>query len=197
MERILYGLKSTPPPNQEKRIKYMRWEERLGKGFLHGVLTLFDEGMSAKVHPNNLSRIIRYLERTDNGGCADGIDPLESDHVLYFLYRNITEIHMRIQNRVDRMFELGWEDEVRSLIKKGFQYDDPGMDSTGYSRMIEFVSGNISEIQCKELIIKDTLSLVKYQMKWKNRLPNAISIDIGSMTTIETVDLILDQLHVE
>ncbi len=60
-------------------------------------------------------------------------------------------LRARINERTALMLRSGWIDEVRSLLKRGYTAEDPGMKSHGYLDAIEWLksdggqAGQVSE----------------------------------------------------
>ncbi len=83
----------------------------------------------------------------------------------------------RIIARVRGMFDQGWVDEVRTLLKQGVCVDDPGMKSIGYQDIADFLSRNLDQEsslyqQEKEVLIerigsKTRAYAKRHQTWWK------------------------------
>lgn len=63
-------------------------------------------------------------------------------------------LYDRINKRVDKMFENGLVDEVKSLINTGVSFDCQSMQAIGYKEFKGFFDGILSENDLKELIKK-------------------------------------------
>lgn len=61
-------------------------------------------------------------------------------------------LYDRINKRVDKMFENGLVDEVKSLINTGVSFDCQSMQAIGYKEFKGFFDGILSENDLKELI---------------------------------------------
>ncbi len=195
MERVIDGMIEAPPPDLEHRNIYRHIEMEEGKGSLHRILHKKDPDLASKVHPNNISRILRYLEISDKNDLVERIPPLENKFKIFFLDRSIVTLGERIRERASIMIEDGWEDEVKGLMEKGIGIDDPGMDSIGYKRIYRSIEKGSDIQQCLDPICSDTILMARSQRRWKNRLGGTIRIDLDRSTTDEVTMAILDRIR--
>ena len=73
------------------------------------------------------------------------------------------------------MFDAGLENEVRSLIAKGYTKETPGMKAIGYSEWFE--SSNIEEIS--EAIKHHSCKYAKKQYTYIRDIPGSTVIDFS------------------
>lgn len=102
---------------------------------------------------NNPRRLIRAIEiaafRKENPGWQP--EKHKRPPVLFIgLKANYKELYQRIDKRVFQRVKMGAEKEVKSLIKKGYSWDLPAMNSMGYIQWKPFFEGKTS----KEEVIK-------------------------------------------
>ena len=73
------------------------------------------------------------------------------------------QLHSNINNRVDKMIEMGLENEVKTLLP----YQDlPSLQTVGYKEMFSYLRDEISLNKAIELIKKNTRQYAKRQMTW-------------------------------
>ncbi|MDD5751397.1 MAG: tRNA dimethylallyltransferase, partial [Candidatus Peribacteraceae bacterium] len=79
-------------------------------------------------------------------------------------------LHRRINERVRQMFDAGWVEEVRGLLKRGYTMNDPGLKSHGYREIASaLANGQLSsdrELQLIADISAKTRQYAKRQMTW-------------------------------
>ena len=76
------------------------------------------------------------------------------------------ELYNRIDSRVDRMIEMGLEDEVMTLLPfRGAN----ALNTVGYKEFFEYFDGTISREEAIRLIKRNTRHYAKRQMSWFSR----------------------------
>ncbi|WP_022931538.1 tRNA (adenosine(37)-N6)-dimethylallyltransferase MiaA [Treponema bryantii] len=141
IRNFLYGLAPTPVSDEKLRNELKERIAREGNQALYDELKKIDPESAAKIHPNDAYRICRALEvfylsgkkRSEYQAEGQGKIRDKFDFKFLVLQPEREELYDRIRRRVDLMFEVGLEDEVRSLVAKGYGKDSPGMKAIGYS----------------------------------------------------------------
>jgi len=92
------------------------------------------------------------------------------------------ELYNKINNRVDKMLEIGLLQEIRGLLAKGYKKSDPGMRSVGYQEFIPFLESRADLQDCINLAKQHTRNYAKRQFTWLKKcefdltlLPNSIN----------------------
>jgi tRNA dimethylallyltransferase len=81
-------------------------------------------------------------------------------------------LNASIEARVGAMVELGLIQEVRSLLRRGYDEHDPGMNATGYIELIPALRGEREMEEALDLVRKHTRAYAKRQMTWfRHQLP--------------------------
>lgn len=175
LEAFFEGLSRTPLIEQSfvKDIE----AEAVQKGWaaLYSELVKADSPAAEKIHPNDSQRITRALSvfratgvpiseyrraRKPAGDYSVLFLSLETDRAL---------LYERINRRTDMMLKSGWVDEVRGLLSSGLSPDSPSMRTIGYSRIINFIEGELSLDCASEMIKHDTRRYAKKQIIWLRR----------------------------
>ncbi|KKP65379.1 MAG: tRNA dimethylallyltransferase [candidate division WS6 bacterium GW2011_GWE1_34_7] len=113
----------------------------------------------------NKHRLIRAIQR-------EGVNQKKGDKLnyLYFVLDTQKEIlKERVRKRIEKMFDNGLLEENINLLKKGYTYNDKGMNSIGYIEFKEYFEKKISLEDVKEKIYSNTLSYIKRQKTWFRR----------------------------
>ena len=138
-------------------------------------LRRLDPAAADEIHPNNVKRVLRAIERLEGGeeklrGFAEGDRPSKIvDPVLIGLDRDRDELYKRIDARVDRLFEAGLADEIRSLMAMGLSASDISMKGIGYKEVIEAVNAGFPPESAAEKIKLSTRHYAKRQLTWLRR----------------------------
>jgi tRNA dimethylallyltransferase len=178
VKAVLYGLWDGPSADPALRRSFTLQEGK-SKGSLYRELAEVDWVSSARIHPNDCSKIIRALEVFHLTG-----KPLSSFHSDHG-FRNQTrpfqmiglkierkELYRRIEKRVDDMIQEGWIEEVESLMKNGYHEKLPSMLSLGYHTLCAYLKGTFSLDDAVRLIKQETRNYAKRQITWFNRDAN-------------------------
>ena len=137
---------------------------------LHEMLEKVDPQSAEKIHANNRKRVIRALVFAENGGLTKSENIANQEHQLrfdnveiLFLNPNREDLYQHINDRVDQMFENGLVDEVKNLLKK-YQFSLTAYQAIGYKEVIDYLNGETSLDECKELIKKRSRNYAKRQV---------------------------------
>ncbi|MBI4220115.1 MAG: tRNA (adenosine(37)-N6)-dimethylallyltransferase MiaA [Chloroflexi bacterium] len=130
-----------------------------------------DPEAAARIDPRNVRRVIRALEvaRVRGAGAPSRwkkakAPPFRAQILGVTLPR--PELYRRIDERIDRMVEKGWLDEVRRLLESGVPEDAGAMRSIGYQAMARAARGELSLAEAVAIARHDTRRLVRHQYNW-------------------------------
>lgn len=113
--------------------------------------------------------------------------------LIFVLWLPREQLYRRINDRVLEMIEAGWVDEVRALLERGYDLDDPGMVATGYPELVAYIRGEWSLEEAIEATQRATRRYARRQLTWfRHQLPpGAIWLD-ATRPRAELVDTIVD-----
>lgn len=167
---ILYPMNFSDTSKDDKLRKSLENEyDEKGADFMHEKLAALDEKSALKIHKNDKKRVVRALEINLTHGNRDENDmkkPSYEYEMIGLSGGDRAVLYDRINKRVDKMFENGLVDEVKSLINTGVSFDCQSMQAIGYKEFKGFFDGILSENDLKELIKKDTRNYAKRQLTW-------------------------------
>ena len=154
--------------DEKVREKYMRIAEEKGRGYLHSLLKECDAESAAKLHENDVKRVVRALEIYELTGKKkseqhDSLTPRFA-YEAYAVDYPREELYERIDRRVETMFDAGLVDEVKGLIARGVDEHCQCMQAIGYKEILEGLRGGESEGEMKEKIKKNTRNYAKRQL---------------------------------
>lgn len=168
---VLEGWQIPPvPPDPDLRERLHAEAEEHGPEHLHRRLAAVDPDAAARIHPNNVRRVIRALEVH----AATGRPISEWQEKRPPPYRilkigltmNRQKLYERIDTRVDRMIADGLVEEVRRLLANGYSFDLPAMSSLGYGEFEPFFQGDASLDSVVQAIKHGTHRFVRHQYNW-------------------------------
>ena len=149
-------------------------EEKMDEGFLQDVsneelyrkLLLIDKDDAIKIGVNNRKRLLRalYIYKIHNKSKSELNDNgkntlLYKDVKFYGIDIDRALLYQRIDQRVDKMFEDGLEEEARSLFNS-YDHSLRALQAIGYKEFL--LSSDIEEI--KKMIKNNTHHYAKRQM---------------------------------
>ncbi|MBD5411503.1 MAG: tRNA (adenosine(37)-N6)-dimethylallyltransferase MiaA [Treponema sp.] len=180
IRNFLLGMPETPPSDEKVRCELRARAEKWGREAMFKELCKVDSISAKKINPNDEYRILRALEifsisgkpRSDFTSSNTLRDAF--DFITIILERSRPSLYERINARVDAMFEMGFESEVRNLISKGATKDMPGMQAIGYREWFEFAGEGVEKI--KEEIKHSSRKYAKKQYTFTKGIPNAFFI---------------------
>ncbi len=184
IKALLHGLFPSPKADQSLRKELREKARRFGGAFLLQELKDADPVVASRLHPNDVLRIIRALEVYRQTGIplsrwqekhAFGDCPYEA--LKIGLMREREEIYLQIENRVDHMITWGFEEEVRSLLDRGYGRHLKSMQGLGYKRMVEYVCGECDLDEALRLIKRETKAYAKRQLTWFRNDPEVRWVD--------------------
>jgi tRNA dimethylallyltransferase len=169
--------------DQELRQRLAAEEEAHGAGWLHRRLLDVDPAAAARLHPNDLRRIIRALEVYAVTGqrISESQNALEQepryDDLMIGLTMDRDLLYSRIDQRVDQMLAAGWEDEVRHLLQRYSPRLAP-MEAIGYRELVCYLRGLLSQPEMVALVKRNTRRFAKRQFTWFRREPRLQWFDV-------------------
>lgn len=173
IKALVYGMFKAEPVNPQIRRQIKADAALLGSQVLHEQLNKYDPETAKKIHPNDTYRIIRALEIYESTGKK--ISEYHKQHrfsnerfnVLKIgLTMNREKLYNRINQRVDNMIDQGLEQEVRTLLNKGYSPDLKSMQSIGYRHMNDFIQKKITKDETRLTMKRDTRRYAKRQFTW-------------------------------
>lgn len=161
--------------NEVVRARWHHFREQRGNEALHDKLREVDPDSAARLHPNDVRRIVRALEIFETTGYTmtayHAAQQKKSPYDLLWIGLTMDRavLYERINNRVDQMIAAGMVDEVRALKEKGYALDLVSMQGLGYKEIIGFLEGEWSLSETIAAIKQNTRRYAKRQWSWFRR----------------------------
>ena len=164
---------SSVEENPELRHRLEMYAQEQGTDKLFDWLRKEDPAAAARLHPNDVRRVVRALETALSGDSVsqERQHELKYDAEVFGLSMERCFLYERINLRVDRMIEEGLEEEVRSLLNAGIPTDCLSMKSLGYRQMAEYLKGQCDFATAVDNIKKETRHFAKRQITWYKKMP--------------------------
>ena len=174
IKALLEGYRfSSVEENPELRRKLEAFAAEKGNDKLFERLEKEDPAAAARLHPNDVRRVVRALETALSGDSVsqEKQQELKYDVTVFGLSMDRDFLYERINRRVDQMLAEGLEEEVRSLLQEGVPPDCLSMKSLGYRQMAEYLTGKCDYATAVDNIKKGTRHFAKRQITWYKKMP--------------------------
>ncbi len=186
---------------KELRTEFLKILKEKGVAYLYQRLLDVDKESAKIINPNHSSRIIRALvfyyvhqdgisiQKTETKGLRDDLVGIYLDVDRQILYD-------RINNRVDKMIDIGLIDEVQTLLDWGISENSPPMKTIGYKEIVEYLKGNFNLERSIELIKQSSRRYAKRQITWFKRHEELLRMPFNTQIDKEKINYyFLDYLN--
>ena len=189
---LLDGIFESGTPNETLRGQLYKQAERDGSVVLHNQLTAVDPEAAAKIHANDVKRIVRALEVNLNLNKPISKLQKERDGLwgkypikIFALNRDREKLYARVEARIDRMFTNGLVEEVRHLSQMPLSRSAATL--IGIPEVSGFLKGEYDLERAKYLMKLNTRHYAKRQLTWFRRDERLTWIDLAEGETVESV----------
>jgi tRNA dimethylallyltransferase len=203
LRALLDGLSPGPQRSEELRERLREKAENKGTNYLHRVLNRMDRDAAARIHANDLPKLIRAIEvclgsrQKMTEMWKQGRDPLPGFRTLRIgLNPGRDALYGRINERARNMFSAGLVEETRGLLAKHGEAGWP-LASLGYKQAVQLIHGDLDEALALQAAQQAHRNYAKRQMTWFRREPEVKwLVGFGDEPAIQqsAVELVEDSL---
>lgn len=176
LNSLLYDMDfSSVPEDDTYRNALTDIAEKQGPEALHEMLQQQDPEAASKIHPNNVKKVVRALERLKEGEGKvrqfSDINEETKDYnvILIGLTRDRAELYDRINRRVELLMDAGLLEEVTQLHEMGLTKENISMKGIGYKELMDYLEGRYTLEEAVDTIQKNTRHYAKKQLTWFRR----------------------------
>jgi len=178
------------------RLKLEHEAKVFGSLHLYERLKKIDPDSANSIHYNDAKRIIRALEVYALTGHP--MSQLKSKDEEGLNFKPVTigldldrhELYKRIEARVDDMLAKGLIDEVKGLIKEGYDPKLTSMQAIGYKEVAEHLHGKYTYDELVNILKQNTRNFAKRQMTWFRRFKDVNWFDVEKLKLGDIIDLV-------
>ncbi|HIR07828.1 MAG TPA: tRNA (adenosine(37)-N6)-dimethylallyltransferase MiaA [Candidatus Pullichristensenella stercoripullorum] len=174
-----------------------------GRERLHDQLKAVDPAAAARLHPNDVRRVVRALEiyritgRTQSEQAA--LDAQRGDgpfsERVYALDWPREALYARIDRRVDEMLQSGLVDEVRRLMKNEAVFSTAAQ-AIGYKEIAAALRGECALAEAVETLKRATRNYAKRQLTWFRRDARVRWVAAQGLSAAEIAEKIITDIEV-
>ena len=181
---LVDGIFNGPEADWDIRRELEVLADEKGNQHVHDILQKIDPVKAVELHPNNLRRIIRAIEVYRITGKP--VSKLQEEYKLarksyqfniLCIAREREDIYRRINERVGTMFDKGLVDEVKSLLENPEGLSKQAKQALGYKEVIQYLDGELTLDDAKEMVKQSTRRFAKRQMTWFRSFPDIQWLD--------------------
>ena len=180
---LLDGLPPGEAKNPALRKALASWASSRGREAAHRFLEKNDAAAASRIPVRNLRYTLRALEivLTTGSRASDRLirnGPRSAPwHVIKVVIEpSRRDLYAKIERRVCRMLDAGWDDEVRQLVRSGLSLESNAFGAIGYREVAGWVSGRAGREETEREIAAATRRLAKRQWTWLARDRDAIRL---------------------
>ena len=172
---LIHGIANLPQADAATRAAIDAEAATSGWPAMHQQLAEIDPVAAARINANDSQRIQRALEvhRISGKTLTDwqsSAAPKQNDYSFIkvaLVSDSRALLHERIAERLQRMLDGGFIDEVRALMKTpDLTADHPSMRAVGYRQFWSHLAGNYDLQEATEKTLAATRQLAKRQLTW-------------------------------
>jgi len=197
VETLQKGIFAGPERDMDLRNSLEERLEASGTETLYAELVAMDIEFAEKIKPTDRTRILRGLEINlqlkMNVQAAQVKFHRNPDYKydIYVLTEERQKIYDRINRRVEIMFDMGWEEEVRELLKMGYDETLDSFKAIGYREIANCIRTDVSTDTVKERIKTVTRNFAKRQLTWFRHMNDVNYVDLGCENEVKRLDNVI------
>jgi tRNA dimethylallyltransferase len=186
----MYGLFQGPPADPVIRAELVALAGERGSGVLHEELSRVDPEAAARIHPNDLKRLVRALEvyRKTGKPITSFQTQFSAPHregTVVWIDRDREDVRARLKARTRKMFEKGLVEEVSGLLRG--PWGKEGRNALGYREVVDMLKGRTTRQETEVLINRHTDRFVRRQRTWFRSFPEAKPLPVSAEEGAEEV----------
>jgi tRNA dimethylallyltransferase len=198
LKSLVRGLFEGPPADWQLRHDIAEELRHVGQLALHERLAQVDPVAAAAIHPHDTRRLIRALEVFRATGEPISHQQLQFEEGrpaeqcrVFVLRRERSELHARIEVRVEGMIAAGLVAEVEHLQAAGHTLGRTARQAVGYREALDFLAGEYGRDEMIARIKARTRRFAKRQGTWFRSLGECRFVDIsGEVDAVAVADQI-------
>ena len=174
IKALIDGIFENADKDEGFRKKLLQKRKVFGNEFLYEELEKVDPVSAKKMLPQNWKRVMRALEVFHTTG-----EPIWEHHqkqasqkikqynfIQFGLNWERKILYENINKRVEWMIENGLVEEVKYILRDGYDKNLNSLNTVGYKEIIQYLVGEITLERAIELIKRNTRHYAKRQLTW-------------------------------
>ena len=203
LEGLIRPLDDIPESDSQVMDELQNELNTRGIDYLYEQLHEIDPVYTDKMDGKNTHRILRALAVYRQTGKPfssyheqDEQQLRPNDNTLVFvLTRSREHLYQRINQRVDHMIERGLVEEVKSLLRKNYDFRGPALKTVGYTELYNYLYGKYDLQEAIRLIKRNTRRYAKRQLTWFRRWHDVTWLNLDELSEEQVTDRMIQQIN--
>jgi tRNA dimethylallyltransferase len=200
LRALTEGLLQAPSANPKLRQRLHSRAEAEGSASLHEALARVDPDSAARLHPNDLIRIVRALEVFEHSGSM--LSALQDKHGFNSKpYRTVKiclnmprdVLYRRIDQRAEVMFTQGLLEEAETLLGAGYDPSLKALRTIGYRQAFALLRKEMARDEAIDDLKQATRRYAKQQLTWFRKDKSMIWLE--SSDDFVTIRKLIDKFY--
>lgn len=158
------------PPAPELRAELEARADAEGGDALYAELRVVDPDAADRIESRNVRRVIRALEVHQASGGTSAGEPRrivpDWKAMIVGLRLDRADLYSRVDRRVDQMLDLGWLNEVKTLLQRGYAPELPSMSGLGYRELCRHLQGETTLEEAADAAKRRIRRFARQQHAW-------------------------------
>ncbi|MGB9731560.1 MULTISPECIES: tRNA (adenosine(37)-N6)-dimethylallyltransferase MiaA [Calditerrivibrio] len=194
VEVLTKGIFKSPKVDKELRQQILNDMEDKGIDYFYHQLILKDAEYAKKISKKDKNKITRAFEIME----TTGMTVTEAhrnfhrypkfDYEIFIIEKDRKELYKSIDERVLKMFQKGWVDEVNHLLNLGYSPENHSFKAIGYREIASFIKNGYPSI---EKLIQDiqtkTRQFAKRQYTWFRHMMGLKKLSSDFQTNVDEI----------
>ncbi|MDC8449036.1 MAG: tRNA (adenosine(37)-N6)-dimethylallyltransferase MiaA [Nitrospira sp.] len=170
---LVKGLCPAPQADPAVRADLKKLRDDRGRDGLYAELMRVDPETATRLHPNDVSKVMRALEVYRLSGrplstaqAEHGFHETPFSALLIGLERRKETLYGRIEERIDWQLTHGMVEETRLLLDEGYGRELGSMKGLGYRQVGAYLANECDYAEMVRRFKRDTRRFAKRQMTW-------------------------------
>lgn len=192
LRALLRGFWQGPAANWDIRSRWDTLARERGPDWIHGELQRVDPQTAARLHPQDLRRIIRALEVHEITGRPISAEQQHGPRSVAWRPRlsvwldpDREVLRERIARRARQMLDHGWLEESRRLLSREAGLSRTAAQALGYRELFQHLQGQLSLDQAERHICMRTGQFAKRQCTWFRSLEECGRLELSGRESPE------------
>ncbi len=174
IKSVLYDYNFSSKP---RNLEFLNKFDNYSNEELHNYLENIDP-IAAKInHMNNRNRVLRAIDYFEENGHSITLNDNNNKEIykslIILLDLEREQLYNIINNRVDKMLELGLEKEVKQLYDEKIK-----INAIGYKEFYPYFNGEMTKSEVISNIKQNSRRLAKRQLTWFKNQENPVILDV-------------------